>query len=86
MMGSVLFLINLTVQIVTLLVIAHVLMSYFLSPYHPARQFVDRLVEPMLAPIRRMVPPAGMFDFSPIVLILLVELLGIILRQLLISL
>jgi YggT family protein len=86
MMGSLLFLINLTVQIVTLLVIAHVLMSYFLSPYHPARQFVDRLVEPMLAPIRRMVPPAGMFDFSPIVLILLVELLGIILRQLLISL
>jgi YggT family protein len=85
-MGSLLFLINLTVQIVTLLVIAHVLMSYFLSPYHPARQFVDRLVEPMLAPIRRMVPPAGMFDFSPIVLILLVELLGIILRQLLISL
>ena len=85
-MGSLLFLINLTVQIVTLLVIAHVLMSYFLSPYHPARQFVDRLVEPMLAPIRRIVPPAGMFDLSPIVLILLIELLGIILRQLIISL
>ena len=86
MTGSLLYLINLTVQIITLLVIAHVLMSYFLSPYHPARLFVDRLVGPMLAPIRRIVPPVGMFDLSPIVLILLIELLGIILRQLIISL
>ena len=86
MIGYLLLLINLTVQIVTLLVIVYVVLSYFLSPYHPARQLVNRMVEPLLAPIRRIVPPAGMFDLSPIILILLVELLGIILRQLLVSL
>jgi YggT family protein len=61
-------------QVITLLVIANVLLSYFLSPYHPARKFVDDLVEPMLAPIRRIVPSAGMLDFSPMVLILLVQI------------
>lgn len=66
--------INMIAQVITLLVIANVLLSYFLSPYHPARKFVDDLVEPMLAPIRRIVPSAGMLDFSPMVLILLVQI------------
>ncbi len=66
--------INMIAQVITLLVIASVLLSYFLSPYHPARKFVDDLVEPMLAPIRRIVPSAGMLDFSPMVLILLVQI------------
>lgn len=69
-------------QVIVLLVLAHVILSYFLSPYHPIRSFVDRLVEPLLAPIRRVVPLVGMLDFSPMILIILVQLIA----QLLISL
>jgi YggT family protein len=40
------------------------------------REAIDRLVEPMLAPIRRFVPPLGMLDFTPFVFIILVQVLG----------
>jgi YggT family protein len=63
-------------QLVVILVLAHVILSYFMSPYHPIRSFVDRMVEPLLAPIRRVVPLIGMFDFSPIILIILVQLIA----------
>lgn len=63
-------------NVFTWVVIASVLLSYFLDPYHPIRQALDRIVDPFLAPIRRLVPSAGMFDFSPMILILLVWLLS----------
>ena len=61
-------------NLITYGVIIHVLLGYFLSPYHPAREFTARLFEPLLAPIRRMLPQTGMLDFSPLVLIILVQL------------
>jgi YggT family protein len=67
------------------IVIASVILSYFMAPYHPVRQALDRIVEPFLAPIRRILPGGGMFDFSPIVLVLAVELVSRILISLLIS-
>jgi YggT family protein len=63
-------------QVFSLLVIANVILSYVMSPYHPVRRTVDNLVEPLLAPIRRVVPSIGMFDFSPLVLIILVQLIA----------
>ena len=75
--------INLVVQMITLLVIVQVFLSYFLSPYHPLRQNLDRIVEPMLRPIRRIVPPAGVLDFSPLVLLVLLQLSGKIMIALL---
>lgn len=59
----------------TLLVIADVIMSYFVSPYHPVRLFLDRIVQPMLRPIQRMMPSMMGIDFSPMVLLLLIQLL-----------
>lgn len=65
-------------------VIIHVLLSWFIrDPYHPLRQGVDNLVRPLLDPIRRIMPSTGMFDFSPIVLILLIRLVTNILIGLL---
>ena len=55
-------------------VIISVLMSWFIrDPYHPVRQGVDNLVRPLLDPIRRMMPSTGMIDFSPIVLLILLQ-------------
>jgi len=62
-------------QALTLLVIVHVLLTYILDYYHPVRQWVDRIVEPMLMPIRRIVPLVGMFDFSPLILIVLIRII-----------
>jgi YggT family protein len=63
------------------LVIIHVILAYFMSPYHPVRQTIDKLVNPLLEPIRRILPRTGMIDFSPLVLIVLLQLLEMILTQ-----
>ncbi|HAX70452.1 MAG TPA: YggT family protein [Anaerolineales bacterium] len=57
-------------------VVASSLLSFFLSPYHPIREALDRIVSPFLNPIRNLMPNAGGLDFSPLVLILAVDLLA----------
>lgn len=75
--------IRLLASFVTWGVIIHILLGYFLDPYHPARQFTSRLFEPLLNPIRQLLPQSGMLDFSPLVLIILVQLIEILLLGLL---
>ena len=70
-------------QVLTFIVLAHVILSYFMNPYHPVRAFIDRIVDPLLAPIRRVVPLIGMMDFSPVILIILVQFISGILVNLL---
>jgi YggT family protein len=77
--------INIIVQLITLLVIIKVFLSYFMSPYHPVRLNIDRIVEPMLIPIRRIIPPIGMLDISPIVLIVIVQIIGRVINNILVS-
>lgn len=72
-------LINLLTKLIFWLVIIYVVLGYFVSPYHPLMEFLRRLVSPMLDPIRRIMPQTGMLDFSPLVLIILVQLVGWIL-------
>jgi len=79
-------LINILSQFIILLVIVKVILSYFMDPYHPLRRTLDGIVEPMLEPIRRVVPLIGMFDFSPLILIILVQILSSVLIRFLITL
>ncbi len=69
-------LIDIAAQLLILLVIASVVLSYFLPPYHQVRQTIDRVVEPLLMPIRQVVPLIGMFDLSPLVLYFLIRALS----------
>ncbi len=57
-------------------VIADSVLSFFLTPYHPVRVTMDRIVNPFLNPIRRIVPLVGMLDLSPLILIILVSVLS----------
>jgi YggT family protein len=68
--------IQLLTTLLTIVILADVLVSFFLDPFQPVRRFLDSLVAPLLAPIRRVVPPAGMFDFSPVILLILIQLVG----------
>ena len=61
-------------DLLVFVVIISVILSYVLEPYHPVRRWVDMIVEPMLMPIRRVVPLVGMLDLSPIVLIILIRI------------
>ncbi len=72
-------LVRFAANIFSLLVIAKVLLSYFMSPYHPIRKTIDQLVEPLLAPIRNRMPMVGMLDFSPIVLLIGIQIIEFLL-------
>lgn len=76
--------INTFAQILVLVVILSAILSYFMDPYHPVRRGLNSIVEPMLAPIRRVIPPVGMIDFSPLILIVLIQLAKQIIISLLI--
>ncbi|MBM2843738.1 MAG: hypothetical protein HW404_1575 [Anaerolineales bacterium] len=69
----------------TILILADVLVSFVLDPFHPVRRTLDAIVRPLLTPIRRILPPVGMLDFSPFVLLILVQVVGAFLLQLLSS-
>ena len=70
------------IQLYTLIVVIDVVLSYFMSPYESIRQFFDRLVNPLLVPLRRIIPPISGLDFSPFVLIILLQLLAMLIQSL----
>ncbi|MFO7623774.1 MAG: YggT family protein [Anaerolineales bacterium] len=86
MVGFLIYFINLLAQVITLLVIVKVILSYFMSPYHPIRETIDRIVNPLLDPIRRVMPSTGMIDFSPLVLLVLMQILRSVLISVLVGL
>jgi YggT family protein len=73
-------------SIFILLVVFSVFLPYFLSPTNKFREIVDRIVNPFLILLRRYIPPIGRFDFSPVILVILVQLVTYLLTSLLASL
>jgi YggT family protein len=78
--------INIVSNILIFIIIVDSILTYFLSPYHPLRSALDRIVQPMLSPIRKIVPLLGSLDFSPLVLIIIIEIVTYLLSILLYSL
>ena len=60
----------------TMIVLATVILSWLrLPPANPVVQLLGALTEPFLKPIRKALPSSGGLDFSPIVLLLGVQIL-----------
>ena len=71
---------QLLISVLMLLVIGRVLVSWIARPAAAALiAFIYQATEPILAPIRRVVPPTGGLDWAPLIAILL---LGLLLRPL----
>lgn len=62
--------INLAYWFIVILVFARIILSFVNIGGYELRELVYRLTEPMLAPIRQVLPPSGGFDFSPMILLL----------------
>ncbi len=57
------------------------------DPYNPIVRFLYRVTEPVLRPVRRILPIGGMgIDFSPLIVILVIYVLRIFLVRMLIQL
>ena len=79
-------LIGLISNALTFLVFIWAILSWIVPPYNPWRQALDRIMEPMLRPFRRLIPSTGGIDFTPMIFIIVVWLGARILTSLLLSL
>jgi YggT family protein len=74
--------INILFTLFNFLIIVRVLFSWIrVNPYNPLVRLLFQITEPVLAPFRRLIPPAAGLDFSPLVAYFALE----VLRRLLIS-
>ncbi|MEC9215121.1 MAG: YggT family protein [Pseudomonadota bacterium] len=69
---------GLLVSIIFYSVIAMIVVS-FLAPQssHPAVEFIWELTEPVMAPLRQVLPPMGGLDFSPIILFIALNVMRV---------
>ena len=69
---------GLLVSVIFYSVIAMIVVS-FLAPQssHPAVEFVWELTEPVMAPLRQVLPPMGGLDFSPIILFIVLNVIRV---------
>lgn len=66
-----------------LAIIGRIVMS-FIDPQGGMRisQILHEMTEPILGPLRRIIPSIGMFDFSPMIALLILQLLqGLVVSQ-----
>lgn len=70
-------LVFLVVQLFQLVLLARVLLSWFpnVDRSNQLIQLVFDITEPVLRPIRNLLPQTGMMDFSPLVLFLIISVL-----------
>lgn len=74
-----------TEQVLVLMIIVRAFMSFFprIDAYHPVVRFLDSVCEPILGVFRRLLPPMGGIDFSPILAILVIQVVASLLINLL---
>jgi len=65
---------KLSIYIFLYAVIAQAILSW-LNPHNPLGPVLDALTRPILSPIQRLIPSAGGFDFSPIIVFIIAQLL-----------
>lgn len=71
--------------ILTGAIVIRVLLSWFAmgNTVGPVFRLLEDITEPIMRPLRRVIPPLGMFDLSPIVAIILIQFItSIVQRQL----
>ena len=77
---------DLLFQILTMAIVVRALLSWFnLPPTNPLVTLLYDITEPILAPLRRVVPRIGMIDITPIVAIILMNFLSSMLQTVLIQ-
>ncbi|MCG8394840.1 MAG: YggT family protein [Pseudomonadales bacterium] len=50
------------------------------DPYNPVVRVIVQITEPIMAPVRKLLPPMGGFDLSPLIVLLGIQLLQILFR------
>lgn len=72
------------IEIYTFVLLIRILMTWIpnLDPHNPIVQMLLQVTDPVLEPARRLIPPIGMIDISPIVVFIALGIIQQLLRSL----
>lgn len=75
----IIFFVSLLCQILSLAIFIRVLLSWLpvqsLGPLRPIVDLLYSITEPVLGPLRRIIPPLGMIDITPVIAIILLQII-----------
>jgi YggT family protein len=80
LIGSVLELIGLVLSILVVLIIANVVLSW-VGRGSPTQYMLSEILNPLLAPIKRVLPNMGPLDLSPLILLIAIQIAQIVLSN-----
>ncbi len=64
-------------DVLSLIIVIRVILSWFApSPTNRLNIILFQITEPLLSPLRRVIPRAGMFDFTPLAAIIILQLIS----------
>ncbi len=70
--------------VLTVIIVLRAVVSWFtVNPSNPFVVILNRITEPILMPLRRIVPKIGMLDITPVIAIALLFIIGKVARWLL---
>src|SRR5690606_34439577 len=82
LLWSVLGCIGMVLSIYFVAILASIILSWVApGSYHPAAQLLHQLVEPVMAPFRKLLPAIGGLDLSPILVFLMINVIQVLLRH-----
>lgn len=73
--------ISLFFYLLNLAIFARIMLSWLpiagihIDPYNPIVQLLHQITDPILEPFRQIIPPIGMIDISPIVAIIVLQVI-----------
>ena len=83
MISIIKYVINAIIAVLSILVFLDSLLSYFISEENGFRRFMGKILNPIYQPIRRLIPPLAGIDFTPLIAIILLQVVDAILITLL---
>ena len=76
------------IEVVSLVIFVRVILSWIVimgrvrnAPLIAAYRFFEQITDPILAPIRRVLPSSSGMDFSPVIAIVILWILGAVISQ-----
>ena len=76
-MTIVIYFVFILCRVLTFAIIIRAILSWFpLSSNNPFAIILYQITEPILAPLRRIIPRIGMFDITPIIAIILLQIIS----------
>jgi YggT family protein len=67
------YFINIIALLLTFLIFLDSLLSYFVREDNIVRHFLGKILNPIYQPIRRLIPPLGGIDITPLIAMILVQ-------------